>query len=134
VTEVGGTALAVIADPADGVDEQRLRSAWNEARAAEYGELISECDRLVAEIDKEFSKQKFTLAELDEEEAELDKLGRWRERIRERDVCGSEQAEEAELAFTRAGEAVARYTDAVFARTHEDIDAEPPQDNSDTER
>jgi hypothetical protein len=138
VTEVGGTALAVIADPADGVDEQRLRAAWNEARADEYGELISECDRLVAEIDKEFSKQKFTLAELDEEEAELDKLGRWRERIRERDVCGSEQAEEAELAFTRASEAVARYTDAVFARTHGDVEAdelpEPLADTSDTER
>jgi hypothetical protein len=129
VTEVGGTALALVADPVDGADEQRLRSAWNEARAEEYSELISECERLVAEIDKEFSKQKFTLAELDEEEGELDKLGRWRERIRERDVCGSERAEEAEVAFTRAAEAVGRYTDAVFARTHADLDAQEPVDS-----
>jgi hypothetical protein len=122
VMEVGGTALAVLAEPVDGADAQRLESAWNEARAEEYGELISECEKLVTEIDKEFSKQKFTLAELDEEEAELDKLGRWRERIRERDVCGSERADEAEDAFTKAGEAVARYTAAVFARTHGDAD------------
>jgi hypothetical protein len=130
VTEVGGTALAVIAEPVDDADEQRLRSAWNEARADEYGELINECEKLVAEIEDEFGKQKFTLAELDEEEAELDKLGRWRERIAERDVCGSERAEEARLAFERAADAVARYTDAVFARTHGDVDAteltEPP--------
>jgi hypothetical protein len=128
VTDVGGTALAVLAEPVDGVDEQRLRSAWNEARAEEYGELISECDKLVAEIDNEFSKQKFTLAELDEEEAELDKLGRWRERIRERDVCGSERADQAEAAFARASEACARYTDAVFASTHggfDNVDAGP---------
>jgi hypothetical protein len=126
VTEVGGTALAVLAEPVDPADEQRLRSAWNEARADEYGELISECEKLVAEIDKEFTKEKFTLAELDEEEAELDKLRRWRERIRERDVCGSERAEEADGAFALADEAVTRYTDAVFARTHgetDDVDA-----------
>ena len=76
----------------------------------------------MAEIEKEFGKQKFTLAELDEEEAELDKLARWRERIRERDVCGSERADEAGAAFTRASQALARYTDAVFARTHGDAD------------
>jgi hypothetical protein len=119
VTDVGGTALAVLAEPVDEADEQRLRSAWNDARAEEYGELISECEKLVAEIEKEFSKQKFTLAELDEEEAELDKLSGWHERIRERDVCGSERADEAQEAFARAGEALARYTDAVFARTHD---------------
>jgi hypothetical protein len=123
VDEVGGSALAFRAEPVDAVDDQRLRSAWNEARAEEYGELIAECEKLVAEIDKEFAKQKFTLAELDEEEAELDKLGRWHERIRTRDVCGCERAGEAEDALTAASEALARYTAAVFARTTRDEDA-----------
>src|SRR5262249_59407217 len=109
VMEVGGTALAVLAEPVDGADAQRLESAWNEARAEEYGELISECEKLVAEIDKEFSKQKFTLAELDEEEAELEKLKRWHERIRARDVCGCERADDAGHALARASEALARY-------------------------
>jgi hypothetical protein len=72
----------------------------------------------VAEIDKEFAKEKFTLAELDEEEAELDKLKSWHERIRARDVHGSDGADEAEAALGRASEAVARYTTAVFDRTH----------------
>jgi hypothetical protein len=74
--------------------------------------------RLVAEIDKEFAKEKFTLAELDEEEAELDKLRRWRERIAARDVHGCERRPEAEAALERAAEAVARFTTAVFERTH----------------
>jgi ChrB-like protein len=121
VDEVGGTTLALRAEPVDAADDARLRSAWNEARADEYGELVSECEKLVAEIDKEFSKQKFTLAELDEEEAELDKLKRWHERIRSRDVCGCERASVAEDALDRASEALASYTAAVFDRTQVDV-------------
>jgi hypothetical protein len=120
VDEVGGSTLALHAEPVDAADGERLRSAWNAARAEEYAELISECDKLVTEIENEFAKQKFTLAELDEEEAEFDKLGRWHQRIRARDVCGCERAGEADAALGRAGEALARYTAAVFDRTHGD--------------
>ena len=117
VGEVGGSALAVRAEPLEGDDEARLASAWDAARADEYAELASECEKLVAEIDREFAKEKFTLAELDEEEAELEKLKRWHDRIRARDVRGSEHASEAEAALERGSEALARYTAAVFDRT-----------------
>jgi hypothetical protein len=123
VDEVGGSVLAFRAEPTDATDDSRLRTAWNQARADEYGELSSECRKLVAEIEKEFDKQKFTLAELDEEEAELDKLKRWHERIRARDVCGCERAGEAQDALNAASDALARYTAAVFARTTQDDDA-----------
>ena len=118
VSAVEGTALVMRAEPLEGDDEAALIAAWNEAREAEYTELASECDKLVAEIDKEFAKEKFTLAELDEEEAELEKLASWHTRIRARDVHGSDGAGEAEAALGRAGEALARYTAAVFDRTH----------------
>ena len=118
VGEVGGSVVAVRAEALEADDDTRLVSAWNEARAAEYTELASECEKLVAEIDKEFAKEKFTLAELDEEEAELEKLKRWHERIRARDVRGCDGASEAEAALDRASDALARYTAAVFDRTH----------------
>jgi len=118
VADVGGSAIAVSAEPLEPDDDERLVSAWNDARAAEYAELAAESAKLVAEIDKEFAKEKFTLAELDEEEAELDKLERWRERIRRRDVHGCEGAASAEAALERAADALARYTTAVFDRTH----------------
>jgi hypothetical protein len=117
VADVGGTVVAVRAEAFDGEDEARLKSAWNEARAAEYGELAAECEKLVAEIDKEFAKEKFTLAELDEEEAELEKLRSWQQRILARDVHGAERAAEAETALERAAEAVSRFMTAVFDRT-----------------
>jgi hypothetical protein len=117
VGDVGGTSFALRADALDRADEVRLVEAWNEARAAEYAELTSECEKLVAEIDKEFAKEKFTLAELDEEEAELEKLSAWHERIAARDVHGSEGSSDAEDALERAAEQVARYSAAVFDRT-----------------
>ncbi len=119
VGDVGGSVFAVQAEPLERADEARLIDAWNEARRAEYTELASECEKLVVEIDTEFAKEKFTLAELDEEEAELEKLRAWRERIRARDVHGSDGSADAEAAFVRAEEAVGRYTAAVFERTHD---------------
>ena len=117
VDEVGGSAVALRAEPLDTADDARLRGAWNEARADEYGELISECEKLVAEIEKEFEKQKFTLAELDEEEAELDKLTRWHERITARDVCGCDRAGDADTALEQASEALARPRSSCWRRS-----------------
>jgi vacuolar-type H+-ATPase subunit I/STV1 len=118
VADVGGSVLALRAEPLDREDDAGLVAAWNDARAEEYTELAAECEKLVAEIDKEFSKEKFTLAELDEEEAELEKLRSWHERIRARDVHDCDGAGDAEAALERAAEAVSRFTTAVFDRTH----------------
>ena len=117
LAEVGGQVTALRAEPAAGGDDGRLLEAWNAARDAEYRELAGECAKFLAEIDHEFEIEKFTLAELDEEEAELDKLQRWHERTRARDLHGASGAEAAGRALRRAEEALARYTAAVFERT-----------------
>jgi hypothetical protein len=117
VGDLGGQALVVRADPLAEADGRRLTEAWEEARSAEYGELTAECGKFLAEIDREFAKEKFTLAELEEEEAELDKLQRWHARIRERDVLGSAAGADAEEALRRAAEALERFSTAVFERT-----------------
>jgi hypothetical protein len=117
VRELGGQTLVVRGEPVTEVDGDRLATAWEEARGAEYGELTAECEKYLAEIEKEFAKEKFTLAELEEEEAELEKLQRWHERIGARDVFGSPAAPHAGAALDRAAEALGRYSDAVFERT-----------------
>src|SRR4029079_12086942 len=96
----------------------RSGAVCKRARADEYRELAAECEKLVAEIDNEFAKEKFTLAELDEEEAELEKLRSWHARIQARDGHDCDGAADAEAAFERAEEAVSRFTTAVFDRTH----------------
>jgi hypothetical protein len=117
VAEVGGETLVVRGEPLAATDDGRLADAWNEARAADYGELVSECEKFLAEIEHEFEIEKFTLAELDEEESALERLQRWHERIAARDVHGAPRADEARAALERASEALARYSTAVFERT-----------------
>jgi hypothetical protein len=117
VAEAGGETLAVRAEPLGELDAAKLTQAWNVARAAEYAELRDECGKFLTEIEHEFAIEKFTLAELDEEEAELDKLQRWHERIDARDVHGAPGAEQARQALVQAHEALERYSTAVFERT-----------------
>jgi DNA-binding transcriptional regulator PaaX len=69
LAEVGGQVMALRSEPLSAGDDGRLLQAWQEARDAEYRELAGECAKFLAEIDHEFEIEKFTLAELDEEEA-----------------------------------------------------------------
>lgn len=117
VSEVGGETLAVRAEPLAAIDGTRLRDAWNEARAAEYVEFVSECGKFLAEIEHEFDIKKFTLAELDEEESALERLQRWHERITSRDLHGAPGSGNAGAALEQAREALDRYSTAVFERT-----------------
>jgi hypothetical protein len=117
VAESGGETLGLRAEPLGDADAAKLTDAWNEARSAEYEELRAECGKFLAEIDHEFAIEKFTLAELEEEEAELDKLQRWHERITARDIHNAPGADEATETLAQAQQALERYTAAVFERT-----------------
>ena len=117
LAEVGGQITALRSEPLVAGDDGRLLAAWNEARDAEYRELAAECAKFLAEIDHEFEIEKFTLAELDEEEAELDKLQRWYERIQRLDVHRAPSSAAAGSALREAETALARYSAAVFERT-----------------
>jgi hypothetical protein len=117
LADVGGELTALRAAPASDADTGRIVDAWNAARDAEYRELAGECAKFLAEIDHEFEIEKFTLAELDEEEAELQKLQQWHERIRSRDLHEASGGKAAAGALGQAVDALARYSDAVFERT-----------------
>jgi Protein ChrB, N-terminal len=117
LSEVGGQVTSLRAEPLAAGDDHRLLDAWNEARDDEYRELTGECAKFLAEIDHEFEIEKFTLAELDEEEAELDKLQRWHDRIERLDIHGAHGRAAAASALRDAEAALARYSTAVFERT-----------------
>jgi hypothetical protein len=117
LAEVGGQVTALRTQALGDGDDDQLLEAWQEARDAEYRELAGECVKFLGEIEHEFAIEKFTLAELDEEEAELDKLRGWHERIQCRDVHDAPGGPAARQALERAEAALARYSAAVFERT-----------------
>lgn len=114
VSELGGASTALRAEGLTEGDQARLVATWNEARDAEYTELADECAKFLVEIDHELEIEKLTLAELEEEESELDKLQRWHERIRGRDVHAASAAKDAAEALAAARAALERYATAVF--------------------
>jgi len=119
LADVGGQVTSLRAEAVIAGDDQRLLDAWNEARNDEYRELVGECAKFLAEIAHEFQIEKFTLAELDEEEAEMDKLQRWHKRIQRLDIHAAAGASAAAQALRDAQAALDRYSTAVFEHTQQ---------------
>ncbi|HYT81186.1 MAG TPA: Chromate resistance protein ChrB [Actinomycetota bacterium] len=69
---------------------------FTDAREGEWTEFLTECVKFDAEIKEEIRIGKFTTAELDEEEQNLDRLRRWFRELRGRDVFVAPSQETAE--------------------------------------
>ncbi len=89
VVEHEGEVFALAASAIDESTSSRIRGLYDDARRAEWAEFVSECGKCLAELDKEIRNEKFTLAELDEEEQNVDRLRRWHRELRSRDVFDS---------------------------------------------
>ena len=81
----------------------------------ELAEFVSECTKFDAEIAGEITKEKFTLAELDEEEQNLERLRRWFRDLRRRDVFVAPSQEHAERRLKDCGELLEDFAERVFA-------------------
>jgi hypothetical protein len=111
----GGELLVLGADPWTGTDQDRLRSLFVEARRAEWAEFSSECDKAVDELRREIATQKFTLAELDEEEQNVERLRRWHREltVRDRFAAGDRTTMQHRLDACLAE--LVRFTELVYA-------------------
>jgi hypothetical protein len=114
-------ALTAVGDDADSVE--RLDALYADARAQEWAEFSADCDKFLAEIDKEERIGKFTLAELEEEEQSLDRLRRWYRDLRVRDLLGTPTAADADQYLKRCSERLEQYAERVYA-----LLASPPTD------
>jgi hypothetical protein len=94
--------------------ERATIDRFNRARDEEYAELVENVERFEDEIARETRKGKFTFAELEDIEADWEKLGRWRERIRERDFFDAPGCAEAEQALERGRAALQAFAARVY--------------------
>lgn len=97
-------------------DEAALAAMFKAARDDEWRELATDARRYLAEIAKEHRTEKYTLAELEEEEQSLDRLRRWYRDIRARDLLGSTGREEADALLKETVAAFDEFAEAVYAR------------------
>lgn len=89
VGEHEGEVFALSASAINETTASRIRNLYDEARRAEWVEFESECGKCLAELAKEIRNEKFTLAELDEEEQNVGRLRRWHRELRLRDLFDS---------------------------------------------
>ncbi len=110
-----GEVLALNAVSADAVTADRIRALYDEARRAEWAEFESECGKCVAELQREIVNEKFTLAELDEEEQNVDRLRRWSRELRLRDVFGAVPVDVTQAQLDACAAALDTFTALVYA-------------------
>jgi hypothetical protein len=113
VEAAGGEALAFDAVPRDATGAL-LERQFTEQREEEWREFLAECGKFDAEIDKEIRTRKFTAAELDEEEQNLERLRRWFRDLRRRDVFVAPSQAEADLRLKGCGERLEEFAALVY--------------------
>ncbi len=96
------------------VDEAGLIEAFDEARDAEYSEVMERCREFHAELKKEHEAGKFSFAELEENEDDLAKLEAWFDKIRARDRFGAPLLQEAEQALSSCREDLEAFASSVY--------------------
>ena len=115
VDEHDGESFALVAAAADDATARRIRGLYDDARRAEWAEFMSECGKCLAELDKEIRTEKFTLAELDEEEQNVDRLRRWHRELRARDVFDSIDPDEVQGRLDVCAARLEQFTALVYA-------------------
>jgi hypothetical protein len=114
VERAEGEVLVFDVQPHTEAMASRLEEAFTQAREEEWHEFIRECDKFDEEIAREIRSRKFTSAELDEEEQNLERLHRWHRDLVARDVLGAPSAAEAELRLKSSTEQLEAYAQTVF--------------------
>jgi hypothetical protein len=95
VQRQGGTAFVLtVSAPAPEVSETFVRR-FGADRSREYDEFAERCAAFLDEIGKETRAGKFTFAELEEGEQDLDKLARWLAKVQARDFFPDERRPQA---------------------------------------
>lgn len=113
----GEVSLLETTSPAPAWEVQTV-ARFNQGRDEEYAELIENVERFEDEIARESRRGKFTFAELEDLEADWEKLERWRKRIHTRDFFTSPGHMDADAALERGRAALEAFTAQVYA--HED--------------
>jgi hypothetical protein len=121
----GGTGFVLrISAPSADVDDAFVR-CFRADRSREYDEFAERCTALLDEIGKETGAGKFTYAEMEESEQDLEKLARWLAKIQARDFFPDNRKEQSAAMLTRCRTALRDFAEAVYAA--EGVQAPAPE-------
>ncbi|MHB0886488.1 MAG: Chromate resistance protein ChrB [Bacillota bacterium] len=114
--EMEGEAAVAVVSFVNHEDEERLVRECRASRDEEYEEVVEQAERLIYELERETAKDKFTFAEVEENEEELAKIRRWLAKITTRDYFGAEGRGAAEKKVEEAAGRLQAYSEEVYTR------------------
>jgi hypothetical protein len=119
IAEMGGEAVILETVALDRTQQDKVIARFKADRDEQYREFIGRCADFEAEIAKERATNKFTYAELEEEDTDLKKLQGWLEKIRKLDFYGAPLAEEAAKRLSDCEVLLEAYAQEVFEAQQE---------------
>ncbi len=119
VAEMGGEAVILETVALDRAQEDKVINRFKADRDEQYREFLGRCGDFEAEIATEIAINKFTYAELEEEDTDLKKLQGWLEKISKLDFYGATLAEEASERLRACEALLDSYAQRVFYAQHE---------------
>jgi hypothetical protein len=106
----------VLSIPASAPDvNEAIVARFRSDRGREYDEFAERCSALLEEIGREGEAGKYTFAEMEESEQDLEKLVRWLAKIQARDFFPDERGQGAAALLARCQTAVVAFSQAVYA-------------------
>jgi len=110
----GGSGLVLpVSGPRPEVDTA-IVGRFRADRGREYDEFTERCEAFLTEINKESRAGKFTFAELEESEQDLEKLARWLAKIRKRDFFPDDRCRSAIGLMDRCRTALEVFSASVY--------------------
>jgi hypothetical protein len=111
----GGTAFVLNVSVPAAEENEAIVARFRADRAREYDEFAERCSALLDEIGKEGEAGKYTFAEMEESEQDLEKLVRWLAKIQARDFFPDERGQQSVAVLARCRSAVEAFSRAVYA-------------------
>ena len=111
----GGTAFVLTVSPASPEVNEAIVRRFDADRGREYDEFAERCAAFLGEIDKETKAGKFTFAELEEGEQDLEKLARWLAKVQARDFFPDERRPQSAQLLERCRVVLEGFAWAVYA-------------------
>jgi len=130
VSGQGGSATVFATAAMAQEEEEAIVARFRVDRAREYDEFAERSLGFLAEIEKETKRRKFTFAELEEIEDDLNKLSAWLAKIETRDFFPNARMQEANDRLQTCGTALRAFAEKVYAQegvsTRQEDDTVPP--------
>jgi hypothetical protein len=117
ILDMSGTATLMSCSVLAG--EAEVRTSFLAARNDEYEEIVDKCEDFLGQVQKEYDKNHFTYAELEENEVDLVKLKNWFAKIVERDVFGASGRPACEEFLDKCEQSLEAYAARVYAEEAE---------------